>query len=385
MKVDGTAYRAIWRDAATGEVRAIDQRWLPHDFRIAVLDSLEDFATAIRDMWVRGAPLIGATAAYGVAAEMARDASDAALQEAYGRLIETRPTAINLKWALDRCHAALIDLTPAARPAAAAALADEIADEDVAITRRIGEHGRRLIAEIADTKPAGEPVRVLPQCNAGWLATVDWGTATSPIYQAADAGVALHVWVDETRPRNQGALTAWELASHGVPHQYIVDNAGGHLMQHGLVDLVIVGTDRTTAHGDVCNKIGTYLKALAAHDNGVPFYVALPSPTIDWTVADGRAEIPIEERAGSEVSQVGGWDGAKVSSVQVSPVGSPVGNPAFDVTPARLVTGLITERGICAASAAGLAALFPDMAVGARACRRRRKPRARRSSRPVWR
>ncbi|MEC8564520.1 MAG: S-methyl-5-thioribose-1-phosphate isomerase, partial [Pseudomonadota bacterium] len=337
------------------------------DFRIAVLDSLEDFATAIRDMWVRGAPLIGATAAYGVAAEMARDASDAALGEAYGRLIETRPTAINLKWALDRCHAALIDLTPAARPAAAAALADEIADEDVAINRRIGEHGLRLIAEIADTKPAGEPVRVLTHCNAGWLATVDWGTATSPIYQAADAGVALHVWVDETRPRNQGALTAWELASHGVPHQYIVDNAGGHLMQHGLVDLVIVGTDRTTAHGDVCNKIGTYLKALAAHDNGVPFYVALPSPTIDWTVADGCAEIPIEERAGSEVSQVGGWDGAKVSTVQVSPVGSPVGNPAFDVTPARLVTGLITERGICAASAAGLAALFPDMAVGARA------------------
>ena len=367
MKVDGTAYRAIWRDAATGAVRAIDQRWLPHDFRIAALDSLEDFATAIRDMWVRGAPLIGATAAYGVAAEMARDATDAALREAYGRLIETRPTAINLKWALDRCHAALIDLTPAARPAAAAALADEIADEDVAINRRIGEHGRRLIAEIADTKPAGEPVRVLTHCNAGWLATVDWGTATSPIYQAADAGVALHVWVDETRPRNQGALTAWELASHGVPHRYIVDNAGGHLMQHGLVDLVIVGTDRTTAHGDVCNKIGTYLKALAAHDNGVPFYVALPSPTIDWTVADGRAEIPIEERAGSEVSQVGGWDGAKVSTVQVSPVGSPVGNPAFDVTPARLVTGLITERGICAASAAGLAALFPDMAVGARA------------------
>ncbi|PWR03617.1 S-methyl-5-thioribose-1-phosphate isomerase [Meridianimarinicoccus roseus] len=363
MKVNGVSYRSIWRDASDGAVRIIDQRWLPHDFRIAVLDSLDDFAAAIRDMWVRGAPLIGATAAYGVAVQMARDPSDAHLDHVHAVLNATRPTAINLAWALNRCRAALRPLHASDRAGAAMRLADAIADEDVEINRRIGEHGLGLIREIAAAKPAGEPVRLLTHCNAGWIATVDWGTATSPMYHAAEAGIPLQVWVDETRPRNQGALTAWELGSHGIAHSYITDNAGGHLMQHGLVDMVITGTDRTTATGDVCNKIGTYLKALAAHDNGVPFYVALPSPTIDWTVADGLREIPIEDRAATEVSHVQGRDAAGgIASVEVTPAGSGVANPAFDVTPARLVTGLITERGICPASRAGLAGLFPELA-----------------------
>lgn len=360
MKVDGISYRAIWHDGHATQI--IDQRWLPHEFRIASLDSLESFATAIRDMWVRGAPLIGATAAHGIAAEMARDPSDAALKAASATLNATRPTAINLAWALERCAAVLHPLPTGERAARARALAAEICDEDVEINRRIGETGLALIREIAAAKPDGAPVNILTHCNAGWIATVDWGTATSPIYHAADAGIPVHVWVDETRPRNQGALTAWELASHGVAHTYITDNAGGHLMQHGAVDLVITGTDRTTASGDVCNKIGTYLKALAARDNDVPFYVALPSPTIDWRLADGCAEIPIEDRPGSEVALIQGQqaDGAGIAMVQVPPRGSPVGNPAFDVTPARLVTGLITERGIAEASAAGLAALFPE-------------------------
>ncbi|MEX0285779.1 MAG: S-methyl-5-thioribose-1-phosphate isomerase [Paracoccaceae bacterium] len=362
MKVNGMPYRSIWREE-NGDVRIIDQRWLPHRFHIATLDTLEDYATAIRDMWVRGAPLIGATAAFGVAAQMARDPSDACLDHTCEVLNATRPTAINLRWALDRCRAALAPLTPADRSGIAWALAQAITDEDVDINRRIGEHGLTLIRDIAASKPEGEPVRLLTHCNAGWLATVDWGTATSPMYHAHDAGLNIHVWVDETRPRNQGALTAWELGQHGISHSYIVDNAGGHLMQHGLVDLVITGTDRTTARGDVCNKIGTYLKALAAHDNGVPFYVALPSPTIDWTVSDGVAEIPIEERAGREVSHIMGLDGAgELDTVQVTPPGSGLGNPAFDVTPSRLVTGLITERGICPATRDGLAALFPEHA-----------------------
>jgi methylthioribose-1-phosphate isomerase len=364
MQVGGVHYRSIWWDAEAGAVRIIDQRWLPHDFRIATLETLEDFATAIRDMWVRGAPLIGATAAFGVARQMARDPSDAALDEAWAVLNATRPTAINLRWALDRCRAALASLPPERRAEAALQLAQDIADEDVEINRRIGEHGLALIREIAARKPAGEPVRILTHCNAGWIATVDWGTATSPVYQAHAAGIPLHVWVDETRPRNQGALTAWELGAAGVPHSYVVDNAGGHLMQRGLVDMVITGTDRTTATGDVCNKIGTYLKALAAHDNAVPFYVALPSPTIDWSVRDGLAEIPIEERAGREVSHVQGRGaGGAIAEVQVTPEGSGVANPAFDVTPARLVTALITERGICPASAEGLARLFPERAA----------------------
>jgi methylthioribose-1-phosphate isomerase len=296
MKVNGVHYRSIWYDFDARKVKIIDQRWLPHDFRIVTLDGLDDYAVAIRDMWVRGAPLIGVTAAYGMAAEMRRDASDAALDWAWDILHETRPTAINLRWALDRCRAALAPLPEDDRAGAAMALAQDLADEDVEINRNIGLNGLEIIKRIAAQKPAGEPVRLLTHCNAGWPATVDWGTATSPMYHAYEAGIPIHVWVDETRPRNQGAMTAWELGSHGISHRYVVDNAGGHLMQHGLVDMVIVGTDRTTAHGDVCNKIGTYLKALAAHDNGVPFYVALPSPTIDWTVKDGVAEIPIEDR-----------------------------------------------------------------------------------------
>jgi methylthioribose-1-phosphate isomerase len=363
MKVKNDHYRSIWWDKTADEVRIIDQRWLPYQFRIVTLKSLDEFATAIRDMWVRGAPLIGATAAFAIAEQMSRDSSDAAFDAAYDVLHATRPTAINLRWALDRCRAALMPLTVSDRADRAWALAQDIADEDVEINASIGRHGLELIKEIAARKPEGEPVRLLTHCNAGWLATVDWGTATSPMYHAHEAGIPVHIWVDETRPRNQGALTSWELGEHGIPHRYIVDNAGGHLMQHGLVDAVITGTDRTTAQGDVCNKIGTYLKALAARDNGVPFYVALPSPTIDWTVRDGVAEIPIEERDQREVTHVMGVDDqGSVEDVRVAPNGTEGGNPAFDVTPNRLVTGLITERGVCGASAEGLAALFPDRA-----------------------
>jgi methylthioribose-1-phosphate isomerase len=366
MKVDGRHYRSIWQDDATGEVRIIDQRWLPHDFRVVTLDTLADFATAIRDMWVRGAPLIGATAAYGMAREMARDPSDAALDRAWEVLHATRPTAINLRWALDAMRGALAPLPEADRAGAAFARAARIADEDVETNRMIGVHGLSLIREIAARKRPGDAVNILTHCNAGWLATVDWGTATSPMYHAVEAGIPIHVWVDETRPRNQGAqLTAWEMAGHGIPHHLIVDNAGGHLMQRGEVDMVIVGTDRTTAQGDVCNKIGTYLKALAAQDNGVPFYVALPSSTIDWTVNDGVREIPIEERDAREVTHVYGKDeDGAARFVRISPEATPGGNPAFDVTPARLVTGLITERGIAQASAEGLLGLFPERRGG---------------------
>ena len=362
MKVNGQHYRSLWWDEAQQVLQIIDQRWLPHDFRIQPVNTMQDFADAIVEMRVRGAPLIGATAAYGVALAMKEDASDSNLDKAWAFLDKTRPTAINLRWALNRCRAHLLPLAQGERAQAALKLAHEIADEDVEINRRIGENGLAIIRDIASKKPEGEPVRLLTHCNAGWLATVDWGTATSPMYQAHEAGINLHVWVDETRPRNQGAITSWELGSHGVPHTYIVDNAGGHLMQHGLVDMVIVGTDRTTRRGDVCNKIGTYLKALAARDNGVPFYVALPSPTIDWTVDDGVQEIPIEERDARETTHVQGRseDGA-IASVQVTPLGSPGGNPAFDVTPNRLVTGLITERGVCKATPEELAALFPDL------------------------
>ena len=362
MKVGDTHDRSIWRDETTGEVRIIDQRWLPHEFRVVTLDTLEDVATAIRDMWVRGAPLIGATAAYAVAREMAREASDATLDRAYEILHATRPTAINLRWALDEMRAALRPLPRSDRAEAAFAKAARISDEDVETNRMIGVHGLAIIREIAARKKPGEAVNILTHCNAGWLATVDWGTATSPMYHAAEAGIPIHVWVDETRPRNQGAqLTAWEMAGHGIPHHLIVDNAGGHLMQHGQVDMVIVGTDRTTASGDVCNKIGTYLKALAARDNGVPFYVALPSSTIDWTVNDGIREIPIEERDGREVTHVYGSDETGTARfVRISPETTPGGNPAFDVTPARLVTGLITERGIAEASPEGLLGLFPE-------------------------
>jgi methylthioribose-1-phosphate isomerase len=361
VKVDGIPYRSIWLGEHGTAVRIIDQRWLPHEFRIVDLRSLEDAAVAIADMWVRGAPLIGATAAYGVALGMAADPSDRSLEDGCRRLFATRPTAVNLRWALDEMRRVLSPLPPDRRIDAAYRRAAEIADEDVEMNRRIGEHGVRLIEAIAARKN-GEPVNILTHCNAGWLATVDWGTATSPIYHAVERGIPVHVWVDETRPRNQGAhLTAWEMAGHGVPHTLIVDNAGGHLMQHGQVDLVIVGTDRTTAQGDVCNKIGTYLKALAAKDNGVPFYVGLPSPTIDWTVNDGVREIPIEERGGDEVALVWGrGEDGQVTRVRVAPEASPTGNPAFDVTPARLVTGLITERGVCPATVEGLLTLFPE-------------------------
>jgi methylthioribose-1-phosphate isomerase len=314
-------------------------------------------------MVVRGAPLIGVTGAYGLALAAAADASDAAVAAAYDTLLATRPTAVNLRWALDRVRALLLAAPASERAALAYAEAARIAEEDVACCAAIGDHGARLIRAAADRNP-GRPVNILTHCNAGWLATVDWGTALAPIYKAARAGIPVHVWVDETRPRNQGAsLTAFELLSEGVPHTVIADNAGGHLMQHGLVDLAIVGTDRTTRTGDVCNKIGTYLKALAAHDNGVPFYVALPSSTIDWSLSDGVSQIPIEERGAREVTHISGrtTDGA-VAEVQVTPEGSPARNWAFDVTPARYVTGLVTERGVCAASESGLRGLFSDLA-----------------------
>ena len=364
MKVDGKHFRSIWFNSDTCRVQIIDQRWLPHEFRVVDLTNRDEFAASIRDMWVRGAPLIGATAAYGVAVEMAHDPSDASLSNIWDFLHETRPTAINLRWALDDMNALLGPLPAEKRAAAAMARAHEICDEDVERNRMIGVHGLEIIKGIAARKKPGEVINILTHCNAGWLATVDWGTATSPMYHAEQAGIPIHVWVDETRPRNQGALlTSWEMNSHDIPHHLIVDNAGGHLMQHGQVDLCIVGTDRTTADGDVCNKIGTYLKALAAHDNNVPFYVALPSPTIDWTVHDGVKEIPIEERTGTEVTHVQGKlaDGT-VTEVQISPDGTPGGNPAFDVTPRRLITGLITERGVSPASPEGLANMFPEHA-----------------------
>ncbi len=366
MKIDGTHYRSLWWNDAEAVLEIIDQRALPYRFETLQVRTMQDYVDAIVEMRVRGAPLIGATAAYGMALAMSEDPSDSTMDTAWDRLHSTRPTAINLRWALDRCRAALRPLPEGDRASAALSLAQAIADEDVEINRQIGAHGLTLIREIAARKPEGEPVNILTHCNAGWIATVDWGTATSPMYQAHDAGIALHVWVGETRPRNQGALTSWELGSHGVPHTYVTDNAGGHLMQHGQVDLVLIGTDRTTRQGDVCNKIGTYLKALAAHDNGVPFYVALPSPTIDWTVEDGVAEIPIEERNPRETTHIQGTreDGSH-GVVQVTPAGTPGGNPAFDVTPNRLVTGLITERGICDASAEGLSGLFPELAVAA--------------------
>jgi methylthioribose-1-phosphate isomerase len=362
MKVDGRHFRSIWLEPDGWSVGAIDQRRLPHDFVMARLTTCDAAADAIRSMLVRGAPLIGATAAYGVALAMRADASDAALDQACQTLMATRPTAINLKWALDEMRSLLLPLPPPRRAAAAYARATEIAEEDIAINQGIGRHGLALIEAAAATKNKGERVNVLTHCNAGWLATVDWGTATAPIYLAHDRGVAVHVWVDETRPRNQGAsLTAWELSHHGVPHTVIPDNTGGHLMQHGMVNLVIVGTDRVTAKGDVCNKIGTYLKALAAHDNAVPFYVALPSPTIDFSVDDGIREIPIEQRGAEEVTHMTGRtaDG-RIETVRIVPDGSPVANYGFDVTPARLVTGLITERGVLRADRAALAAAFPE-------------------------
>jgi methylthioribose-1-phosphate isomerase len=367
MKVDGRHFTSIWLETDGWSVGAIDQRVLPHDFAVARLTTCEAAADAIRSMLVRGAPLIGATAAFGMALAMRADASDSALDQACRTLMATRPTAINLKWALDDMRSLLRPLPPPQRTAAAYARAAEIAEGDIAINGGIGRHGLALIEAIAATKKPGERVNVLTHCNAGWLATVDWGTATAPIYLAHDRGHAIHVWADETRPRNQGAaLTAWELGHHGVPHTVIPDNTGGHLMQHGMVDLVIVGADRVTASGDVCNKIGTYLKALAARDNGVPFYVALPSPTIDFSVDDGISEIPIEQRGAEEVTDMTGRtaDG-RIETVRIVPEGSPVANYGFDVTPARLVTGLITERGVLRADRAALAAAFPERTAAA--------------------
>jgi len=364
MKVDGKPMRSIWLEPDGWAIGVIDQTKLPHHLVTARLTTLDEAAHAIRAMVIRGAPLIGATAAYGICLALRADASDEALERAYATLIATRPTAINLKWALDEMVAAVRNRPRAERTAAAYRRAGEISEDDIAINTAIGLSGLPLIEAIARRKKSGERVNVLTHCNAGWLAAVDVGTATAPIYTAHDKGIAIHVFADETRPRNQGAsLTAWELGQHGVPHTVIADNTGGHLMQHGLVDLVIVGTDRVTAQGDVCNKIGTYLKALAAHDNNVPFYVALPSPTIDFTVADGVAEIPIEQRGAEEVATMTGRtaDG-RIETVRVIPDGSPVANYGFDVTPARLVTGLITERGVIGASRKALAGAFPERA-----------------------
>jgi methylthioribose-1-phosphate isomerase len=359
MQVEGKSTRTIWLEPDGWSVGIIDQTRLPHHFATARLASLDDAARAISSMQVRGAPLIGATAAYGVCLALHRDASDAALERACAMLLATRPTAINLKWALDEMSAAVRNRPRQQRLAEAYRRAGAICDEDVAINRAIGRHGAELIAAIAGKKGAREPVQVLTHCNAGWLATVDFGTALAPIYVAREHGMPVHVWVDETRPRNQGAaLTAWELGQSGVAHTVIADNTGGHLMQHGMVDLILVGTDRVTANGDVCNKIGTYLKALAAKDNGVPFYVGAPSPSIDFAVCDGIAEIPIEQRAGEEVATVTGRtaDG-RIGTVRVVPERTQVANFAFDVTPARLVTGLITEHGIVAPERGALAGL----------------------------
>jgi methylthioribose-1-phosphate isomerase len=367
MNVGGRHFNSIWLEPDGWSVGAIDQRALPHDFVVTRLTTCDAAADAIRSMLVRGAPLIGATAAFGMALAMRADAGDSALDRAYAKLMSTRPTAINLKWALDEMRSLLRPLPPQQRTAAAYARAADIAAEDIAINREIGRHGLALIEAVAATKKPGERVNVLTHCNAGWLATVDWGTATAPIYLAHDRGHAVHVWADETRPRNQGAsLTAWELGHHGVPHTVIPDNTGGHLMQHGMIDLVIVGADRVAASGDVCNKIGTYLKALAARDNGVPFYVALPSPTIDFSVDDGISQIPIEQRGAEEVrSMTGRTADGRIETVRIVPDGSPVANYGFDVTPARLVTGLITERGVLTADRAALAAAFPERTAAA--------------------
>ena len=364
MKVDGRPYRSIWLDGDGRTVVVIDQTRLPHSFGTRRLNTVEDAAEAIRTMVVRGAPLIGATAAYGMALALADDPSDANLESAIVLLAGTRPTAVNLRWALEDIGRRLRPLRAEDRAAAAYRRAGGICDEDVAINQAIGENGLALVERAAKGKDG--PVNVLTHCNAGWLAAVDWGTALAPLYMAHDKGIPVHVWVDETRPRNQGAaLTAWELARHGVPHTVIVDNAGGHLMQRGMVDLCITGTDRTTARGDVCNKIGTYLKALAASDNDIPFYVALPHPTIDWSLADG-AETPIEQRDEDEVLTITGRDETgQETKVALTPPGSRAANYAFDVTPARLVTALITDRGVCEASEKGLQTLFPDSAAEA--------------------
>jgi methylthioribose-1-phosphate isomerase len=365
LNVGDRAYRTIWLREDGRTVEVIDQTRLPHEFVTVTLRTRDDAVHAIRSMQVRGAPLIGVTAAYGVCLALAVENSDEALYTAHDALISTRPTAVNLRWALERVRAALSGVAHDDRVAVAYETAARMADNDVVSCKAIGQHGAELFVRLASEKGGRggvEPLNVLTHCNAGWLATVDYGTALAPIYTAFDAGLDVHVWVDETRPRNQGgSLTAWELGQHGVPHTVIADNAGGHLMQHGRVDVCVTGSDRTTSRGDVCNKIGTYLKALAAHDNGVPFYVALPHSTIDWRLSDGISEIPIEERDPREVTHVSGAaEDGSLRTVRVTPVGSPAANPAFDVTPARLITGLITERGVAEASSEGLLTLYPE-------------------------
>jgi methylthioribose-1-phosphate isomerase len=361
MKVGDRHYRTLWADAPASTVHIIDQSLLPHAFETRALDSMAAVAEAIETMRVRGAPLIGVAAAFGVALALGRDATDAGLDHAIARLAATRPTAVNLAWALARMRRAISPLAPAERAQASWREAQAIADEDAALNEAIGRHGLPLIERLH--VGTGRAVNVLTHCNAGWIATIDWGTALAPVYMAHDRGIPVHVWVDETRPRSQGLLTAWELAGHGVPHTLVADNAGGHLMQHGRVDLVLVGADRVTRAGDVCNKIGTYLKALAARESGVPFYAAVPTPTIDWSVDDALAGIPIEERGGDEMRVVRGLDEAgRPTSVRIAPDSTAVANPAFDVTPAALVTGILTEHGLCPASEAGLASLSPGEA-----------------------
>ena len=356
MKVGERHYRSIWADERPGAVTIIDQQRLPHVFETRTIGTVAEMAEAIRTMRVRGAPLIGVAAAFGVALAMLEDQRDGALEKAIARLRETRPTAVNLAWALERMERALIAMPPSQRAGTAWDEARRIADEDVALNEAIGRNGLGILRALAAKK---RPVNILTHCNAGWIATVDWGTVTAPMFMAHDAGIPIHVWVDETRPRNQGLLTAWELAAHGVPHTLVADNAGGHLMQRGQVDVVFVGADRVTSRGDVCNKIGTYLKALAARDNGVPFYACVPTPTIDWTIAEGL-QIPIEERDPEEVRMVRGLDASgKFTQVRIAGDATPVANPAFDVTPAALVTGIITEKGVARATEAELLAFWP--------------------------
>jgi methylthioribose-1-phosphate isomerase len=365
MRIDGTPFRTIWLADADGTVAVIDQTRLPFEFTVRALHNVVDAAQAIRDMIVRGAPLIGVTAAFGVALALRDDPEDTSLDAAIELLAGTRPTAVNLRWALERMRGCVLPLPPAQRASRAFAEATAMVEEDVACCAAIGRHGLGLLREIAQRK-AGRAVNVLTHCNAGWLACVDWGTALAPVYAAHESGVPVHVYVDETRPRSQGALlTAFELGAHGVPYTVITDNAGGHLMQLGEVDICIVGSDRATATGDVANKIGTYLKALAARDNGLPFYAALPFSTIDWSLDDGMRQVPIEERSSREVTHQRGRNAdGQLVEVEVVATGSRVRNPGFDVTPARLVTGIITERGIAAASRDGLRSLYRERGNG---------------------
>ena len=361
MKINGEAYRTIWFDKTKECVSVINQTILPHEFQTVDLFSSAEAAAAIKNMIVRGAPLIGVTGAYGMALASKEDPSDSALRAAYDLLHQTRPTAVNLRWALSRMLKLLLETAAPEREARAISEAAKIAEEDAARCELIGEFGGQIISRLAQKNPA-KPLNILTHCNAGWLCAVDWGTALAPIYKAARAGVQLHVWVDETRPRNQGAsLTAFELLSENIPHTVIADNTGGHLMQHGQVDMCIVGSDRTTYTGDVCNKIGTYLKALAAHDNNIPFFVALPSSTIDWRIRNGITDIPIEERDAREVTHISGMSSnGTLAEVQLTPNGSAALNYGFDVTPSRLISGLITERGLCKAEEDAIRSLFPD-------------------------